>query len=663
MKKLLLLLLWCISCMPFVYAISSYSTTATNTTISSDHSTWEENNVKWSLSYTWEDDTKTYFAIENDGLHIGSSSNYIKNVSMSTSDIKGTIKSITVTSRSNSSSAKLSVSVNGEPYLCKNSTTTGLTTTASQYTFEGNASGEIVINVSNTTTHKNIYLKKVVVKYDEGTITIGDLSANCNGKDVESPLSIEEGTAITFHAENATSFSVTVDGEAESIVLPATNGSATWTPAVCSDAKVSVTAIRDVEGETQQQTETPLTFTLTVTKVDYVIANWVVTSAPSTTSGQKVNVDLILDSKSSPGKWHAYAPKSYSSGINGGAQLGSKSAPFNDGTITLLESEIPANAIIREITFTGETNDSYTLTVSVNEVSAGTINVAQDTKTDHKLSNLNLIGNKIVFTATSASKYLCVNGFSIKYTIPEPEPDPISVSYTSQFCFDASENVNANRTELMLMAGTELTFSSTNATTIGITSETEITNLPESVAGEIIKWAPEAGEYTITVTASNEKGSKQSNYYIYTEEVTPSIPEIVTVDNTVMVSCTNGALMIKIDDYVAPAENAPSMLAADVQDWTFSEEGTKDYTLDCSTLADGRTILLSAKAVTPKTESEVVQMYFNNQGVVAGIENVAVDAENGKTIYYDLQGRRVNADRPGMYIRQQGAKAEKVVIR
>ena len=58
-----------------------------------------------------------------------------------------------------------------------------------------------------------------------------------------------------------------------------------------------------------------------------------------------------------------------------------------------------------------------------------------------------------------------------------------------------------------------------------------------------------------------------------------------------------------------------------------------------------------------------MSFYVSNDGQVSGIENVATDVIAGEAVYYNRQGQRVNADRPGMYIRQQGGKAEKLVIR
>lgn len=479
---------------------------------------------------------------------------------------------------------------------------------------------------------------------------------------VESPVTVEQGTFFKFKADNATSFTVTVDN-AEPIELTANDGVATWIPSTCKNAKISVVAKREVEGEETQISETA-SFTLTVKKVDYVIANWIIISAPSTAGGNKVDLDLTLDPiESSPGKWHAYAKSSYTSGISGGAQLGSTKNPFTDGTITLTDSDIPANAIIKEIIFNGFTNDAYTLAVTVNGESAGNITVAKSTAQDHKLSGFELTGNNVVFTATSASKYLCVKGISIKYTIPEEQPGEIVVDYTQQFC----EEANEDKTELTMMAGAELRFSSMAAAKMEITTDEEGIELPEAVNEANITWTVPADIIaTIKVTASSESGEKTSErvYTICSEDITPEIPKYIFENDSksVMISTKAGALKIMAAPYTpTPEENTP-MMAIEAQGWSFTPgNDPKSYEFSYEDMES--TMNVSVKSVTPTKESDVVSFYVSNDGQVSGIENVATDVIAGEAVYYNLQGQRVNADRPGMYIRQQDGKAEKFIIR
>lgn len=658
MKKLLLLFV-AVLYMVSAYA-ETYTTTSATATISSDRTSWTENDVTWALKYAWGDPSKTYYAVETNGLHIGSKSNFINNVELSTSGILGKITKVTFTGQSNSTTSELTVSVGDSKFMCGNATSTGLTSSSQSYTFEGEGEGDIVINISNSTSGKNIYIKGVTVEYELGNVTLGEVSATCDGTPIENSLTIYQNTDISFHADYATSIEVSVDGQAP-VILTTSDGSASWTPGICDNASVSVVAKREVEGE-ETQTSEPLTFNLTVKKADFITANWIITSAPSTASGQTVDVDLTLAPESSTGKWHAFAENSYSSGTSGGAQLGSKANPFN-GTITLTDSDIPANAIIQEITFNGFTNEAYTLAVTVNGESAGNITVAQTTATDHKLSGFELTGNEVVFSATSASKYLCVKGISIKYTIPEEQPGDIVVGYIPQYCLEA----NADKSELTVMTGTELRFSSMAAAKMEITTEDEGIELPEAVNEANITWTvPSDIIATIKVTASSESGEKTSErtYTIASEEIAPATPEC-TFDNeskAVMISTDAGALMIMATPYTtAPEENTP-MMAIEAQGWAFTPgNDPKSYEFSYEDMES--TMNVSVKSVTPTKESDVVSFYVSNDGQVSGIENVATDVIAGEAVYYNLQGQRVNADHPGMYIRQQDGKAEKFIIR
>lgn len=658
MKKLLLLFV-AVLYMVSAYA-ETYTTTSATATISSDRTSWTENDVTWALKYAWGDPSKTYYAVETNGLHIGSKSNFINNVEMSTSGILGKITKVTFTGQSNSTTSELTVSVGDSKFMCGNATSTGLTSSSQSYTFEGEGEGDIVINISNSTSGKNIYIKGVTVEYELGNVTLGEVSATCDGTPIENSLTIYQNTDISFHADYATSIEVSVDGQAP-VILTTSDGSASWTPGICDNASVSVVAKREVEGE-ETQTSEPLTFNLTVKKADFITANWIITSAPSTASGQTVDVDLTLAPESSTGKWHAFAENSYSSGTSGGAQLGSKANPFN-GTITLTDSDIPANAIIQEITFNGFTNEAYTLAVTVNEESAGNITVAQTTATDHKLSGFELTGNEVVFSATSASKYLCVKGISIKYTIPEEQPGEILVDYVPQYCLEA----NDDKTELKVMTGAELRFSSMAAAKMEITTDEEGIELPEAVNEANITWTvPSDIIATIKVTASSESGEKTSErtYTIASEEITPATPEC-TFDNeskAVMISTKAGALKIMAAPYTPTPEENTAMMAIEAQGWSFTP-GDDPKSYEFSYEGTESTMNVSVKSVTPTKESDVVSFYVSNDGQVSGIENVATDVIAGEAVYYNLQGQRVNADRPGMYIRQQDGKAEKFIIR
>ncbi len=256
-----------------------------------------------------------------------------------------------------------------------------------------------------------------------------------------------------------------------------------------------------------------------------------------------------------------------------------------------------------------------------------------------------------------------MKGISIKYTIPEEQPGEIVVDYIPQFC----EEANEDKTELTMMAGAELRFSSMAAAKMEITTEEESIELPEAVNEANITWTVPANIIaTIKVTASSESGEKTSErvYTICSEDITPEIPEYIFENDSksVMISTKAGALKIMAAPYTPTPEENTAMMAIEAQGWSFTP-GNDPKSYEFSYEGMESTMNVSVKSVTPTKESDVVSFYVSNDGQVSGIENVATDVIAGEAVYYNLQGQRVNADRPGLYIRKQGGKAEKFIIR
>lgn len=343
--------------------------------------------------------------------------------------------------------------------------------------------------------------------------------------------------------------------------------------------------------------------------------------------------------------------------------MGSLNNPFTNGTITLTDSEIPADAIIREITFNGYTNEAHTLAVTVNGVSAGNISVATGTATDHKLSGLELEGNEIVFTATSAAKYLCVKGFTIKYAEKEKQPGDITMTYDENF----SECLDYEQGKYWHMVGNKMTFTSANAAKMTITCDDAAISLPEAVDGSSITWViPEGLDNTaVTVTGSSKSGSlTSSKTYTFTSELITPLKPLYNFDSYKSVTIFNGGqgiLMFRTFPYDPYAEEDIATLSIETnREWYFTP-GKTMYGFRFDDISVIMTI--QAKSVTPLAESDVLTFYVDGNGQVSGIENIATDATANEAIYFNLQGQRVNADQPGLYIRQQNGKAEKIIVR
>ena len=115
------------------------------------------NGVDWTLAgdgnYWGNDATK--------GQQFGSSKKPYKSLTLSTSGIEGTITKIVInTSGASSVNANLAVSVGGTQF----GNAISLTATATNYTFQGSASGEILFSYTQTSS-KAIYIKSITVTY------------------------------------------------------------------------------------------------------------------------------------------------------------------------------------------------------------------------------------------------------------------------------------------------------------------------------------------------------------------------------------------------------------------------------------------------------------------------------------------------------------------
>lgn len=101
------------------------------------------------------------------GIHYGTSSKAVSHLTLTNSTIAGTITKIVVNaSGASSTSAKLDVTVGGAAFGSQQS----LTATATEYTFEGSAKGEIVVKLSQTSAKKALYVKSIAVTYSTATL-------------------------------------------------------------------------------------------------------------------------------------------------------------------------------------------------------------------------------------------------------------------------------------------------------------------------------------------------------------------------------------------------------------------------------------------------------------------------------------------------------------
>ena len=65
--------------------------------------------------------------------------------------------------------------------------------------------------------------------------------------------------------------------------------------------------------------------------------------------------------------------------------------------------------------------------------------------------------------------------------------------------------------------------------------------------------------------------------------------------------------------------------------------------------------------VTTNSDTGKIQLYSN--GTLTGVDDIVSDDANAPVEYYNLQGVRVANPESGLYIRVQGKKATKVLVK
>ena len=148
------------------------------------------------------------------GIHYGTASAEVSYVQLVTSDISGTISKIVVCGEDDADSeedkATVSVTVGSTAFTGEN---TKLTADQAEYTFTGNASGEIKVRIERPNKAKKaIWVKSVIVTYDDGVPSIDAKKIDFKAV-IVSALPFEKDTFVTVTTSSLSAdIAVTVDG-------------------------------------------------------------------------------------------------------------------------------------------------------------------------------------------------------------------------------------------------------------------------------------------------------------------------------------------------------------------------------------------------------------------------------------------------------------------
>lgn len=158
---LLLSTVWCVG--GYAQETKTYNYKFKSGDFSTSNSSATLGGVNWTLTVNLWYGSEGYDFDGTKGFKIGSgNSNYPKDATLSTDGINGTITSIVVNTSGNArTTAKLDVMVGDKAFGVQKK----LTSTATDFTFEGSATGKIELKYTNS--NKPIYIKSITVTYKE----------------------------------------------------------------------------------------------------------------------------------------------------------------------------------------------------------------------------------------------------------------------------------------------------------------------------------------------------------------------------------------------------------------------------------------------------------------------------------------------------------------
>lgn len=240
--------------------------------------------------------------------------------------------------------------------------------------------------------------------------------------------------------------------------------------------------------------------------------------------------------------------------------------------------------------------------------------------------HIHLAGNNditIELAAVSGAKF---SRIQVEGAMTNDTPIAISCTdfsgYVGKTLVTTAEGIEADASKFALPAGYELT-----AVDGGLAVAVKQPGVPALAIDETAK--------TVTVTA--EKGC--TVWYQVT-------------DNTA--AATMQAFAVLTADEAATVEVDDTWTNSNLQVYTVTVENSKSYAFAA----------VPAGMTPSATHSDVTGVSVSATGVITGVEGVEADADvNTPVEYFNLQGQPVANPANGIYIRRQGSKVAKVIIR
>jgi len=630
---------------------------------------------------------------------LGSKSAGLKSMTLSTESFVGTISKVTLKGAKSNGNAIISVVVGEEAFLINGAANATLTSTSTDCVFTGNASGKIQVILSGNADGKYIGFSGLEVVYEESVVTpvLGDIIVTY-GEDATPVVDgdilegVMEGTVFTFSAENAESIVVT---DFENTTIAQGVATADWAATVTDGEELTVTATLGEEEKTFTfmlevvEAPQPVLGDIIVTYGDgiQVAENDEVSVEVGTTftfaaeNATNITVERIMESllvvneEANTATWtpeFAFAQD----GIIVTATDGTNESTC-EFYLTVTEPVLPENEV-------------WTLVKSVDELAIGGkyIIAAKDAKL--AMANTNNTNNRKSTEITIQENSIVNPSETVLRLTLEKDGDTWlwrTLNYLGTNGNIANPQVylnsEANNNRLFANNPQEANLNRRNSSIEFDDNANAIIKFVNCKKSEVIRQiyyngkSAASGGLSFNCFVVEDKDYKPVQIYRLVEPQ-PEAPafDLMEDDATkVSLMSTKGELHVWTVEYDkdgnAVKENgedvAASVMAkapaADDTAWTnkVAEEG-ENYEIYVPVTA-GNYLSIRAKSVLGDLHSEELVKNVDASGnIISSVEGVAADYMNSPVEYFNLQGVRVAADQPGLYIRRQGSKVEKVAI-
>ncbi len=632
-------------------------------------------------------------------MTLGSKSAGLKSMTLSTESFVGTISKVTLKGAKSNGNAIISVVVGEEAFLINGAANATLTSTSTDCVFTGNASGKIQVILSGNADGKYIGFSGLEVVYEESVVTpvLGDIIVTY-GEDATPVVDgdilegVMEGTVFTFSAENAESIVVT---DFENTTIAQGVATADWAATVTDGEELTVTATLGEEEKTFTfmlevvEAPQPVLGDIIVTYGDgiQVAENDEVSVEVGTTftfaaeNATNITVERIMESllvvneEANTATWtpeFAFAQD----GIIVTATDGTNESTC-EFYLTVTEPVLPENEV-------------WTLVKSVDELAIGGkyIIAAKDAKL--AMANTNNTNNRKSTEITIQENSIVNPSETVLRLTLEKDGDTWlwrTLNYLRTNGNIANPQVylnsEANNNRLFANNPQEANLNRRNSSIEFDDNANAIIKFVNCKKSEVIRQiyyngkSAASGGLSFNCFVVEDKDYKPVQIYRLVEPQ-PEAPafDLMEDDATkVSLMSTKGELHVWTVEYDkdgnAVKENgedvAASVMAkapaADDTAWTnkVAEEG-ENYEIYVPVTA-GNYLSIRAKSVLGDLHSEELVKNVDASGnIISSVEGVAADYMNSPVEYFNLQGVRVAADQPGLYIRRQGSKVEKVAI-